>query len=333
MNLSKLVEPIGVAVWGIGKHAIKNVLPALVSADKVRLVGIHTRNKKVLVNQSELWSCKSYDKSDHMLSDNEVEVVYISTPGCAHRDNVFDSLKAKKHVLCEKPMTGNYTETRELLNFSQRQTLSLMECTVYAHHPQFKVIRELIKKNSLGEVKTLASQFGFPHLSENDFRYSPELGGGALFDAGFYPISFAIHLMNQPPENIVGNLEYSAPHKVDMGGSAILKFSNGVHAFADWGFGMYYRNEATLWGTKGLTHIERAFAKPDNLETRINLDTKKGKEQIIIKSANHFILMLNHFAEVIQDLAVVHHYGNLTLAVASTMDNIFHKEDNKFYIN
>ena len=114
MKISKSNKVINLAVWGVGNHAIKNVLPAIAQCDSVNLIGLHTRNQNVLMQQSDLWSCEYYKKSDHMLSDPNVEAVYISTSGGAHRDNVFDSLKAKKHVLCEKPMTGNYTETIEL---------------------------------------------------------------------------------------------------------------------------------------------------------------------------------------------------------------------------
>jgi len=322
MNNKVINEPIGIALWGLGKHAIKNVLPALSKCDNFNLIGIHTRNKSELTKQAEYWSCKAYEYPDQMLSDSEVQAIYISTPTGIHYNNVISSLKAKKHVLCEKPMTINYNETNKLINFAHNQDLILMECNAFGYHPQFKVISEIVRNNHLGKLKLFSSQFGIPHLKNDDFRYVPELGGGALFDTGFYPVSFAIHLMNQPPNSVVGNLQFCEDYKVDTSGNAILKFNNGVQAFAEWGFGMYYRNEATLWGSEGIARIMHAFSKPDNLETEIILETKKGIEHKKIKASNHFILMLNHFAADIYDSVNVQNSSMKTLAIATTMGKI-----------
>lgn len=66
---------------------------------------------------------KAYGSYQELLDDPEVNIVYISTPNGLHYEWVGKSLKAGKHVLCEKPFTSNADEARQLIQLAKANNL------------------------------------------------------------------------------------------------------------------------------------------------------------------------------------------------------------------
>ena len=72
-----------IGVWGLGGHAIKNILPAIAAVEELELVGVLTRNKDVLKKVSREQSCISWNSYQEMLND-DIDVVYLATPPGFH---------------------------------------------------------------------------------------------------------------------------------------------------------------------------------------------------------------------------------------------------------
>ena len=109
-----------VAVWGLGNHARNRILPALTSIDEVKLVGVCSRNAKVIEECKKQWGCYGWSNPEEMLNQSEVQVVYISTPIGIHFSSTEQALKAGKHVWCEKPLTCEYEETKFLVSLAEK---------------------------------------------------------------------------------------------------------------------------------------------------------------------------------------------------------------------
>ena len=88
------------AVWGLGNHAINRILPALASIDEVKLVGVCSRNRKVVDDCAKQWECHGWISPSEMLDCDNVDVVYIATPIGVHFSLSEQALKAGKHVWC-----------------------------------------------------------------------------------------------------------------------------------------------------------------------------------------------------------------------------------------
>ena len=130
-----------------------------------------------------------------LLSDPEVEAVYVATPHARHPEAVRAALDAGKAVLCEKPLATTAAVTRELHDTARRLGLPLVEGWMYRHHPQLTRALEILRQGSLGRPQKLVSGFGFhePFVLEHRL-FDPELGGGAILDVGGYPVSLAMLL-------------------------------------------------------------------------------------------------------------------------------------------
>ena len=94
-----------VAVWGLGNHAKKRILPVLSAMDEIGLVGVCSRNRKVVDECAKQWECHGWISPGEMLNCDDVDVVYIATPIGVHFSLSEQALKAGKHVWCEKPLT------------------------------------------------------------------------------------------------------------------------------------------------------------------------------------------------------------------------------------
>src|SRR5690242_11506502 len=101
-------EPLKIAVWGLGGHAFKNVLPALQASSNTKLVGVYTRNNDSARRASAENGCHVWNDPETMLSDARVEAVYLATPIGLHHEHGLAVLKSRKHLICEKSLTHSY---------------------------------------------------------------------------------------------------------------------------------------------------------------------------------------------------------------------------------
>jgi predicted dehydrogenase len=125
---------------------------------------------------------------EDLLSDPEVDAVYISLANDQHCNWSIKALNAGKHVLCEKPIAMNAIEARSMADSAQANDRLLVEAVWTRWHPRFIRMVELVLSGAIGEIKSIDSSFTFPGLLEGNYRLIPQMGGGSLFDVGPYPL-------------------------------------------------------------------------------------------------------------------------------------------------
>jgi len=293
------MNTLNIAVWTVGEHARRNTLPAINKSESVNLIGMFTRNIDVLTSQSKQYDCHAYNNSDELLVDSNVQVVYISSPNAMHYEQVKQCLLNNKHVIVEKSALSSLKETQEIVDLAKSKDLLIMEAFMFLYHRQFSNLKELIKSEKYGKMLFVEASFGFPHLSKDDIRYSKELAGGALNDAGAYTICAILNLLGSDSELIFSDLNTEDGYDVDTSGMAVFKKDN-IKAVCKWAMGGSYKNEITIWCEKGHIVVDRAFSKPETYESQIKI-THNGKmvEEITSGKDNHFVNMIQSFSATI----------------------------------
>lgn len=283
-----------VAVWGLGGHARRNLLPALVSSANVSLRGVWTRSAQARADVAAEYDVVAYASADAMLADSEVDAVVVATPVGLHVAHGVQVLRAGKDLWCEKSLAANLGQAQDLIRAADETGQQVHELFMFLWHPQFAALQELVSSGQLGEVRGVTARFGFPHLASDNVRYSKELGGGALRDAGAYPYAAAHALLGVPTSH--AQQLWTAPgYDVDTEGSALLTYDCGARALLEWGFGLSYRNEIEVWGTEGSARLQRAFSKPGTLETQISVQPQSGAAHVVtVAPANHFERMFSN---------------------------------------
>jgi NDP-hexose-3-ketoreductase len=298
------MRPLRVAVWGLGRHAINKILPAISVANGLELCGVCSRNPTSVASCAEQWGCKGWIDPAAMLLDPLVDVIYVATPIGLHYEHGKRVLDAGKHFWCEKPLTCRLENTRELLQLSRDKGLTVCEGHMYLHHPQFEQLSRYVRDGRLGSIVSISCRFGIPRLENPGFRSDPALGGGALFDVGCYPISAIQALFSDVMLDVrCSSVLVRDGAAIDTDGEAVIHLSNGVTAFLEWRINCSYRNEMDIWGEKGSVFADRIFSKLHTHVPVFRFRDGQGVETTEYgEAADHFVLMLQHFRSTVFDL-------------------------------
>jgi len=275
------MRTLGIAVWGLGRHARNRILPALSSVNELSLVGICSRNEALVKDCAKQWSCNGWLDPDDMLASENVDIVYIATPIGVHYKLSKQALKAGKHVWCEKPLTCNYEDTKSLVILAKQKKKMLAEGFMYLYHSQFNKLLSYVNDKENGSIQSIICRFGFPSLDEPGFRNNPELCGGAFWDVASYPVSAVLALFpNQYDQLLFSELNNKKNSPVDTEGRAILRFSNNITAFLEWRIGVGYKNEIDLWSEKSSFFTDKIFSKPENYQPVYRIRDQNGHESL-----------------------------------------------------
>jgi dTDP-3,4-didehydro-2,6-dideoxy-alpha-D-glucose 3-reductase len=294
-----------VAVWGIGPHASRKILPAIVECADVELAGLTTRNADVARTEAERFGCLVFVTPEEMLASADVDAVYLATPIGLHHAQGKAVLLAGKHLWCEKSLTVSLATTAELVTLSRERGLALCEAFMFVHHPQFDRLRAIVAASEIGPLVSITCRFGMEIQAKPGYRHSAELGGGALLDVACYPLALALRLGDGDPRVIAHRVHGREGYEVDLSGDALLEFPSGALAFLEWGYGRGYANEVTVWGERGTVRAPMVFSKtPEFVAMLERADVVGAKSVETLEPANAYTRMLSEFARATRDAAL-----------------------------
>lgn len=185
-------------IIGLGRIAHKFV-EGLQSVENAELAGVASSNKARASKFAKQYGCKAYDSYEALAQSDEIDVIYIASFNTQHFEHSMLCLSNKKHVLCEKPLTLSSQESKHLFDFAASQHVFFMEAIWSRFLPSILFIEDLVKSEKYGKLKKLETDFGFvSQQTMQERHFNPELGGGALYDIGLYPIFLALLLCGEP---------------------------------------------------------------------------------------------------------------------------------------
>ena len=144
---------------------------------------------------------RGYGSYEALVSDANVDVVYIATPHNAHLPNALLTLQAGKHTLVEKPLALNADQGTRIAEVARDRGLFCMEAYWTAFLPKFDVLRQLLDADVVGDITAVVADFG-EWFSASHRIHRPELAGGPMLDLGTYLISFVLDVVG-PPDRII----------------------------------------------------------------------------------------------------------------------------------
>jgi predicted dehydrogenase len=226
---------------------------------------------------------KPYGSYEEMLSDPDIDAVYISLPNTLHRQWAVEAADAGKHVLCEKPLVTTLSDYKLLEDAVRKNRIVLFEAFMYQHHPQTRKALELVKGGALGELLHINSWYDYylPDEEQDNIRLKRETAGGSLWDVGVYPNSMAITMaLAGAPVEVRAVTRYEGT-EVDSSSYSVLTFSNGVIAHVAASIKSPFREGVHIVGKEGFLSIEKPW-KPglDGKKTRIALRTRDDRQEV-----------------------------------------------------
>lgn len=208
----------------LGCGVIANELALAMESKGRKLYSVANRTYSNAVFFAEKYGItKVYRNIDELFEDENVDIIYISTPHNTHIEYIKKAINAGKHVLCEKAITLNSEELHEAICMAYENNIILAEAMTIYHMPIYKKMNEIIKSGKLGELKLIQINFGsYKEYDMNNRFFNRNLAGGAMLDIGVYALSFARWFMTSKPDQILSQVKY-APTGVDEQAGILLK--------------------------------------------------------------------------------------------------------------
>jgi predicted dehydrogenase len=255
------MDAVRLGLLGCASVATRRILPALPSAG-ITLVAVASRSPGRADDVAGRFGGRAVATYDDVLAAPDVEAVYLPLPSGLHAEWIARTLAAGKHVLAEKPLTTSAADTARLLAEADRRRLVLRENYMFPHHSQHRHVRRMLADGAIGDLRAFSAAFTIPPRPDDDIRYRSELGGGALLDVAGYPVRAATMLLG-PHLTVAGAaLRVDPVRGVDLGGGALLRRADGVHAHLTFGLEHSYVSAFELIGGTGRIRVEHAYTPP-----------------------------------------------------------------------
>lgn len=319
-NMKKKIQ---IGIMGCSEIAYRRFMPAIQSVEGIKATCIAEEYDKRKLK----WFCEKYpleieDTFDALVNRNNIQSVYIPQPPAMHYEFAKKSLLLGKHVLVEKPATISYELTRELVDIARRKNLVIYENYMFQYHNQIEQIKEIIRSESIGQLRLIRADFTFPKREKNDFRYNKLLGGGALLDTAGYPVRLASILLGDSIKVDTAHLNYLDDEEVDMYGSATLSNNAGLVCQISFGMDNAYQCSLNIVGSKGKIFTNRIFTAPDNFIPRVDVVCNGEEETLVLDADSSFEKSIGEFCELIHDSAKREAKYNEMIMQARLIDQI-----------
>ncbi|KRA05471.1 oxidoreductase [Rhizobium sp. Root564] len=286
------LQPIRWGIIGPGTIA-KTFAEGVAHSTTGKLVAIATRNPDRPGLSDGFPGARIVNGYDALLSDAEIDAVYIATPHTGHAEWAIKAIRAGKHVLVEKPIALSAYDADAIFHEAKKEGVFAGEAYMYRLHPQTAKIVELVKSGAIGEVRIIRSSFGF---SMGSFRadhrlFANESAGGGILDVGGYPVSMARLIAGavsgQPflePTKVSG-VAHLGQSGVDEWASAVLKFPNEIIAEVSCSIMANQDNVLRIIGSEGRIEVQDFWFASGHKGGIGKIDVIKGKERQTIEVA------------------------------------------------
>ncbi|HET7724900.1 MAG TPA: Gfo/Idh/MocA family oxidoreductase [Propionibacteriaceae bacterium] len=253
--------------WGVvGVGIADRFVSALHAHTPQRAVAVTSRRRERAESFAATHGVVSvYDSVDALVSDPAVDAVYVATPHPLHLEQAMAAIAHGKHVLVEKPIAMSAAEAATMTAAGRDMGVLVMEAMWTRYLPQSDIVRQILADGLIGDVSMVLADFGFCAPADPTHRlWNPELGGGALLDAGVYPVSFASSVLGAPSEvHAVGT---ALDNGVDVQASLALGYASGATALVATSLRTVMPIEAQVLGSAGRLKVLSPFFGPSGVE-------------------------------------------------------------------
>lgn len=271
--------------WGIlGTARInRRLIPAFRGAARSSLVAVASRDRARAVAYAEAWGIpQAVDGYQRLLDDPAINAVYVPLPNSEHVRWTLSAIDAGKHVLCEKPLAMDPADIDRIAAAARSHKICVEEGFMYRHEPLTARVVDLVRSGAVGEVRAIVSGFTYAITGAHNVRLDPGLGGGALWDVGGYPVTYARLIADRDPKMVFGSAHWT-PSGVDEEFLGMLRFPGGATASIYAGFRAAYRTWLEILGSDGTLTVPNPF-RPGPLET-LELERLGTVERIDVRGA------------------------------------------------
>lgn len=238
-------KKIGVALVGLGYYSTDLLAPALQQTEHCYLAGVVTGTP----SKAEEWKKKynlpdkniyNYNNIGEVANNPDIDVVYIVLPPSMHAEYAIKAANAGKHVWCEKPMAMTVRECQAMIDACNKNKVTLSIGYRLQHEPNTQKIMAFAKERPYGKIQEVTAEAGYFDPRKDHWKQKKELGGGAMYDMGVYPLNAARYSTGLEPIAVTAKASTTRPEiytEVEETMEFTLEFPQGITASCVTSFG------------------------------------------------------------------------------------------------
>jgi len=310
---------------GCGDIAQKRVAPALCDSKNCDLIAVSRAQANLAQLFAQQFSAKRwYADWRELLTDREIDAIYIATPVNLHAEQTIAAAESGKHVLCEKPMALNATECDRMLDACRSNNVRL-GIAYYRHfYPVVRRVKEIIQSGEIGTpvVAQVNAFEWFDPEESNPRRWlldRNQSGGGPMFDFGCHRIEVLLDLFG-PVTDVNATLSNQFfKREVEDVASAFFRFDNGTNATLAVAHSTREPQDTLdVFGSQGSIHV--TVLNEGNLRV---ISEKGERVESHAPAANIHQPLIEDFARAVLENRQPVVDGEIGRAVAALVDEIY----------
>lgn len=312
------MRKIKLAIIGATGTALKRTLPALKNSEICEVAAIQGRNiDKLREIQHEYGIPEIYTDEKMMLQNAACDCVYIATPPFLHKENIATAVKARKPIICEKPLAANYREGEQIAAMLGSYTeKEFMIAHHLRHQKAIEEIKNTIESGKIGTILNVSMQWGFEmnlDVQNAVWKKDPVLGGeGAFSDNGIHIMDLAVYLFGLP-RCVTGKIDKIRTQRTYDNETAYLFYDSfSVQLQASQSM-KHPGNHLLIYGTNG--SIEALNALTEASIRRVSVTTDESCEIVTYPPTNLYGKEIEDFCLNLLDPATGHRGTTLQNAV------------------
>ena len=324
--MTRSIPPLRIGILGAANIA-RQFSAAVKPGKSARIIAVGSRSPdRAAAFAKDCGIARHHGSYEALLADPDIDTVYIPLPNTLHAEWAIKAAQAGKHVLCEKPLTTTRANARAMYDATRASKVMLLEAYPYWFQPQTRDLLHMADSGAIGAVRTVQASFGFTILKpEGNIRMSAEVGGGALLDAGSYPLSLIRLAMGCAPAKVLAHAQW-ADTGVEISMMATLLYADGRSAQMSCAMNVANHRRAVIMGTQGT--IETEYINHPSAEVPSQLRVRRGIantipfEHIASAYGNGFAYCAEAFAKVVaeRDFAAIARAEQASLDIAATLE-------------
>jgi len=320
-------------VWGVlstAKIGWEKVIPAMQKGALCEIRAIASRSlPKARATADQLGIPVAYGSYEELLADPEIEAIYNPLPNDQHVALTLAAARAGKHVLCEKPVALNAAQAEQLRAVAGK--VHVMEAFMVRFHPQWIAARERVRSGEIGELLAVQAYFSYFNRDPGNIRNQADIGGGALYDIGCYPIVTGRFLFGCEPQRVIALVDRDPDYKTDRMVSALLDFGAGRRLDFTVSTQCVPYQRVQICGSKKRIEIQIPFNAPLGGSTQVFSDDGSRLDggstyAETIEACNQYTLQGDAFARVVRGAAPLPYGVEDAIANMRVIDALFASE-------
>jgi len=294
--------PLRIGILGTANIA-SQLIDGVRASTKLDIVAVASSNAdKAAAFARETGVPQSYPTYEALLADPAIDAIYNPLPNNLHAEWSIRAIESGKHVLCEKPLATSPDDARAMFAAAKRARVILVEGYPYRAQPQTIRLRGLLAEGAIGKVRFVQASIGFPMSDPKNIRLNPALAGGALMDAGCYPVSLVRMIAGTRPTRVHAMADF-ADTGVDRTLVASLEHGNSLLAQISTSFATARHRHAFIAGDAGSIGTnyfnDTSTAMPAVLELKRGSGWDAKRESIENATTNGFLAQAESFCDLV----------------------------------